>query len=154
MGRRRITLALFVLVLAITQFACKKKTEVDGYTEIPEITILSVTPTTVEAFDDSISILIEYKDLNGDIGQENPDEFPLMVKDRRTPAADFYHVPPITPDLQEARTKGVFNLILTSLFRLGNDSTEKTSFTISLTDRAGNVSNTVQTPDITIIETN
>ena len=154
MGRRRIILPLFLLAIAITQFSCKKKTEVDGFTEIPEITILSVTPTTVEAFDDSISILIEYKDLNGDIGQQNPDEFPLMVKDSRTPGADYYHVPPITPDLQEARTKGVFNLVLTSLFRLGNDSTERTTFTITLTDRSGNVSNAVETPEITIVESN
>ncbi len=156
MGRRRLTTYTSALIGAslLLLTSCKEQTEIDGYTAVPAIEILSVTPTTVEAFNDSINIIIEYRDLDGDVGQQNPDDFPLRVKDSRTPGSDFYHVPPITPDLKEARTKGTFNLVLPSLFLLGNDNRETTVFSIQLTDRAGNVSNEVTTPNITIQETN
>jgi len=59
-------------------------------------------------------------------------------------------VPPLAPVDSKIRIKGQLVMKLRNVFLLGSGNIETTSFTIKIKDRAGNVSNPVKTPEITI----
>jgi len=74
----------------------------------------------------------------------------LRVKDARLSDYDWYHVPPLTPDLQELQIEGTLSVELNPLFLLGNGDEESTEFSIQLKDRADNWSNQIVTPTVII----
>jgi len=139
-----IILSLSLMVL----FSCKKEDE--AYSDTPEIEFVSLTPTSTSEFSQDIKLVISYKDGDGDIGTDDPDEYTLLIHDARLPAADEYHIQPLTPPNQSIQIEGDLKINLAGLFVLGNDSTESTRFTIKLRDRAGNWSNSVTSTSITV----
>lgn len=129
--------------------ACKKEEEIN---EVPEITFDSISSTTVVEFDNNISITVAYSDENGDIGYQDPDTYSLRVKDSRLAEYDWYHIPPLTPEMGELNIEGTFTVELNSLFLLGNSTQETTTFTLQLKDRSGNWSNQIVTPVVMIVD--
>lgn len=129
--------------------ACKKEEEIN---EVPEITFDSISATSVVEFDNNISITLAYKDENGDIGYQDPDTYSLRVKDSRLAEYDWYHIPPLTPEMEELNIEGTFTVELNSLFLLGNSTQETTTFTLQLKDRSGNWSNQVVSPVVMIVD--
>lgn len=119
----------------------------------PEISIVEVTPTVVGAFEHPITITLHYADAQGDIGEPDPDNPSLRVRDTRLAADDWYHIPPLTPDLMELDIEGEFEVEIPPLFLLGNGDQESTTFRVQLFDRAGNASNEVITDNILILDT-
>jgi hypothetical protein len=136
-------------VCAVLAAGCKKKEELPLE---PAIELKSVSATSVVQFDNEITITIAYTDHNGDLGYEDPDVYAIRVKDSRLEAYDWYHLPPVTPDMMELDVSGTFAIVLNPLFLLGNGQQEVTSFKIQLRDRAGNWSNEISTGNITIVE--
>jgi hypothetical protein len=63
---------------------------------------------------------------------------------------DWYHVPPLSPVGSNVTIEGDLTIKISSLFLLGNGSQEFTSFTIKVQDRAGNWSEEITTPQVTI----
>ncbi len=143
-------LALFFVGLLFVN-ACKKDDEV--LAPEPSISLVSVSPLNVEQFKDSVEVTINYKDNNGDIGDESPDEYSLSVRDSRLSEADWYHVQPLAPLTEELVFEGQIKIKINTLFLLGNGSQELTTLTIKLKDRAGNWSNEVVSSAITINDT-
>lgn len=144
---------LFVMILLSSLFvlgSCRKNKDDEPMN--PVIALLSVSADSVVQYNNALQITFSYEDLQGDLGDPNPDVFQLSVKDARLSAADWYHIPPMTPDLQELHIKGNYVLNLRPLFLLGNGSVETTQLTIQITDRAGNKSNEIKTGTITITE--
>lgn len=137
---------LFSLLVLIS---CKKEESVSAS---PEITYESISTTEVESFQNSVEITFSYIDRDGDLGEPDPDLKTLRVKDARLSEADWYHVPPLTPELQALNVEGTFTVQLNPLFLLGNGDQETTSFTLQLQDRAGNKSNTIVTPEVLITD--
>lgn len=140
------TLAIITFVLLLS---CKKKEEVSL---VPVIELKSVSASTVVAFDNEIRVVIGFEDHNGDIGYEDPDAYAIRVKDSRLEDYDWYHVPPVTPDMMELDVSGDLTIVLNPLFLLGNGEEEIANFTLQLKDRAGNWSNQVSTSNITIVD--
>ncbi len=141
------TIAILPVLLACS----KKKVRVEGdYSEIPSIALVSINNTEMTEFKDSVIAIISYKDLNGDLGRQNPDDNSLYVKDERLAKADYYHLPPITPDDLEFKTRGTIRIVVPTLFLFGNGGAEKTTLTFKVQDQAGNWSNEVVTSEITI----
>ena len=137
-----IILLCFVLITS-----CKKE---DNAPKIPEISLVSISPTTLVQFEEPVNIVIGYKDLDGDLGFENPDSFALQIKDNRLEDPDWYHVPPLSPIGSNVSIQGELDIQISSLFLLGNGSEEQTSFTIKMVDRAGNWSQEIMTPQLII----
>ena len=127
--------------------ACSKDSASGG---APVIKLISVSSTSVKEFKDSLEIVIEYTDLDGDIGEDNPDKNSLQIKDRRLSAADFYFVKPLSPPGSEIKIKGQIAVKIKNVFLLGTGNAEITQFDIKLRDRAGQWSNSINTPNITI----
>ncbi|NQX91635.1 MAG: hypothetical protein HRT74_05840, partial [Flavobacteriales bacterium] len=130
---------LIFTVFALLFIACNKEEEANP---VPEIELISVSHTTVESFNNDVSINIAYTDETGDLGYQDPDTYSLRVKDSRLSEFDWYHIPPLTPNQEELNISGTFSLQLNPLFLLGNGDQESTSLSIQLKDRAGNWSNT------------
>lgn len=116
----------------------------------PQIQFVSVSATNVKQFKDSLTIVFEYKDGDGDIGETDPDKNAIQIKDSRLVKPDYYFIKPLSPPGSEIQTKGSIALKLKSVFLLGTAMSETASFEIRLKDRAGNWSNIITTPPITI----
>ncbi len=148
----RFTTMRFLLpgmcVILISFFSsCKKE---DEKPVAPIIEFKSISGNEVVQFNNEISITFSYEDHQGDLGQDDPDIYSLRIKDDRLLNYDWYHIPPMTPDLQEMHLKGNYVVQLTPLFLLGSGGSETTRFTIQIRDRAGNWSNQIVSPIVTI----
>ena len=141
-------LAFATLPILILSFSCKKDEE---KSTAPVLEVISVNKTSLIEFKDSLIVTLSYEDVNGDLGQLNPDENALMVKDARISKGDYYHIPPITPNQESLKTKGTFQVFIPSLFLLGNGGFEKTVISFQVKDRDNNTSNTAITPEISIV---
>lgn len=133
--------------LCLLLFACKKE---EQYPDEPEIEFVSITPSSSVEFQGQTIIRISYKDGDGDIGSVDPDVYSVFIKDARLPAADEFHVQPLTPPGQDLQIEGELDIILTGLFITDTNASQTTSFSVTLRDQAGNLSNAVQTSTITI----
>ena len=132
-------------------FSCsKKEDDEDVISNEPKISLVSITPQEVENFNNSVTLVISYKDNNGDLGFDDPDQFSLWVKDSRLDSADYYHIPPLAPLNKNLIIQGKLEIILNSIFLLGNGNEEIITLSIKLRDRANNWSNIITTPTITI----
>ncbi len=142
---------LFILMLSgliIVASGCKKEEIVISL--IPTISFVDVTPKNVQEYAETVAIVIAYEDGNADIGQPDPDIPVVFVKDSRLQQPDGYHLPPIAPLDAQVYVKGQLTIPLKNLFILGNTNSEQVWFEVYLTDRAGNVSNTITTPAVTV----
>lgn len=140
---KNVIIYSFLLVLLTY---CKK----DNVNTSPQIKYLSISATEIKQYKDSIEIVIEYVDNDGDIGEENPDENAIYVKDRRLANPDYYFVAPISPPNKKIKVKGNLVIKIKNTFLLGVALKETTHFEIKLKDREGHWSNTIITPEITI----
>ena len=138
-------------LIAVLLIACSK--DEDSSEELssdPSISFVSIDPTEVQNFDNSITLIIKYLDNNGDLGFEDPDVNSLYVKDARLDTADYYHVPPLSPVGKSIIVEGQLEIVLNSMFILGNGDEESTALSVKIKDRAGHWSNLITTPYITI----
>lgn len=143
-----IAVTLFIGVLSVQ--SCVKETQLSEGNPIPQIAIVKSEPSSIIQFKDSVKITLSYEDGDGDIGFENADINSLEIKDTRLSKPDYYYVPPQAPLGAKIAIKGLLVVKLRNLFLLGTGNAETTSLEIRLRDRAGNWSNKVTTPEITI----
>ncbi len=146
-----------ILIFAI---ACTKETNsiVENdinptVSDIPEIELMNVTPTTAKQYVDSIAFTIQYLDGDGDLGHADPDIPTIQLIDNRDAGLLVfnYHLSPRTPEDSDLSIQGELTIVLSNSILLDDSNqSETTTFSISITDRAGNVSNVVETETITI----
>lgn len=141
--KRILTLATIAFLLA----GCKKE---EVMPSAPEIAFVSMSTQSVHEFDEHVTVRFSYKDGDGDLGQEDPDNYTLWVKDARLEGTDGYHIPPLAPEDAEVPIQGELDVELNALFVLGNSGQEETSYTMYIVDRSGNRSNEFTTGMITI----
>lgn len=147
--RKLFTLSLVAVVL----LSCKKdKNSEDVYDTVPALTFESVNSTFIHQYKDSVIIYVRYRDLDGDLGRQNPDDNSLYIKDERLPYADYYHIPPIIPDGTNFKTRGTIRIVVPTLFLFGNGGDEKTILTIKVKDQADHWSNEITTPQIVVTQ--
>ena len=117
----------------------------------PHIALKNLNLTEATEFVDSLVFMISYIDGDGDIGHENPDSNSVFLTDNRVPFTMQYHVAPVTPAGPNLVTRGDLAIVLNNAIILNAASTEETvTFDIQLKDKAGNWSNNLTTPTITI----
>lgn len=118
--------------------------------EAPIVDVESISPVDLKEFDEKITLVLFYRDEQGDLGDLDPDEHSLHIKDSRLPESDTYHVRPITQVGEEVPVEGSLEIDLGRVFLLGNGSEETFFYTIQLKDREGNWSEAIQSPSITV----
>ncbi|MCB0735653.1 MAG: hypothetical protein H6608_07540 [Flavobacteriales bacterium] len=145
---KRVIPYLFLLLLVP---ACTEVTLVQPQSGPPTISFISIEPTIVKEFTDSITIRIKYQDPDGDLGSEDPDLELLTIQDLRLQDADGYHVALLAPPDSKVSISGELEIYLKNTFLLGTADQEITSYELIMTDRAGNKSNPMATDQITIV---
>ena len=130
---------------------CSTGDDITAYPDIPEIQLLEVSHDTIRQYEDALVIKIFYKDGNGDIGFEDPQEYALFVRDIRLENFDGFYVGPLAPPDANVPIQGELTIEFPSLFLFGNGSVEQTRFEIRMIDRAGNESNLLETDLVSII---
>jgi hypothetical protein len=128
-----------------------EKDDVMEFSDTPEIQLLGLSHDTIRQYEDVLLIRIFYRDGNGDLGFENPEEYALFVRDIRLEDFDGFYVGPIAPPGSSVPIQGDFIIEFPSLFLFGNGDIEQTRFQIKMIDRAGNESNVLETETVAII---
>ena len=142
---------IFGLTLLVwTSSGCKPD---EAVLEAPQISIASIDPLLVVEFEHPIEVILHYSDEQGDLGEADPDNPSLRVRDSRLEGDDWYHIPPLTPNNMELSIAGDFMVQIPPLFLLGNGSQESTTLSFQLFDRAGHGSNVVASETILILDT-
>lgn len=127
-----------------------KETTISSGNPVPRIALVKIEPVIVKEFSDSLKITFSYEDGDGDLGFENADINSLEIHDERLQKPDYYYIPPLAPIGSSVNIKGRLTMKVKNIFLLGSGSAEITRFTLRIKDRAGNNSNPVTTPEITI----
>jgi hypothetical protein len=121
------------------------------YPTVPQIEFDSLTKTYVKGLPalDSITFYISFTDGDGDLGPVNNDTTPnLLFKDSRTGFINGFQFPFITPEGNVKDISGTIAYTFSPFDCVPGKNLDTFFYTISILDRAGNISNEVTTPDI------
>lgn len=116
----------------------------------PEIEFLSITPSSTTEFQEEVTLVIKYKDGNGDLGENNADVKNLYITDQRNDVVYSFRIPQLSPTGSSVAIEGNLDIDLNSLSVVGAGSSESVVFSIYVLDRAGNQSNTITSSAITV----
>lgn len=140
---------LLSLALLFALAACARTDRPVGPDKVPLIEIVSLTPSAVSQFQ-SVEMVIQYTDGDGDLGNDDPDEKFLSIKDSRLPEADMFHVQPLSPPDTKVAIKGTIKVKIPNVILLGNGNSEQFYYSVKWKDRAGNWSNEVQSAGVVV----
>ena len=139
-----------LLLIAVFLFAGCEEEEIARYANVPEIQLVGISHDTIRQYEDVLVITIFYKDGDGDIGFEDPEQYALFVRDIRLENFDGFYVGPLAPPDAQVPIQGELTIEFPSLFLFGNGDIEQTRFEIKMFDRAGNESNLLETDLVAI----
>ena len=145
---KRVYFILFVPI-ALMWVSCEKPDV--SISDIPEIELLNAGPLIVEAFKDSVVFEIKYTDGNGDLGTNDDTQRNVFVTDSRIDVTHEFRVQQLAPDGANIAITGTFFIHLPNTLLTGGNTEEKVKFSIYVVDEAGNESNTVESPEITVL---
>ncbi|HMP30601.1 MAG TPA: hypothetical protein PKD85_13430 [Saprospiraceae bacterium] len=159
-----IVLRVFIIACFLSIISCSTS---PNYSPIPELTFVGFDKVSMRqgsVNQDSISLIIDFKDGDGDIGSpSNDNSINLFVIDNRTNQNyDFFRLPAIP---EKGANNGVEGRIFINLFstccifsdgappctRRADVPTNLVSLSVFMIDRAGNRSNTVVTSEFSLL---
>lgn len=147
------SISLFI-GLSICVFSCKKETGNEPLPEVsntPAIELSKTSATNINQFDDVI-FTVKYTDGNGDLGETDPDTYSIFVTDKRDASIIHkFHLQPLAPLDKSLAIQGNLKINIENIILLDqSNTTENASFSIYIVDRAGNKSNTLNSPTIRV----
>lgn len=150
--KQRKALFKFICFTCLTMIfiACKK--EKNERSVVPEIRLVDVSPLQIREYKDKIIFNLFYQDADGDIGENNDAVKNLFITDSRNGITYQYRIKQLSPDGAEVSIEGNLMVELNSTGILNGASSESVNYSIYLTDRAGNSSNTVVAEGLMIIK--
>lgn len=146
---RAIQKIFFIAIFSFTIIfsSCKKKEE---QTNVPEIEFVSISPSSAVEYVNSITITFSYDDLDGDLGQNDPNVSNLFIVDTRNNVTYNYRISELAPSGSSIHIKGNLSVIIKNTAITDNSSSQSVIYGLYVKDRAGNTSNPITTSAITI----
>lgn len=145
---------LFIPLAFLLLVSCDDK---PVFPDEPEITFVSITPATAKQFTaDQIELTFRYQDGDGDLGYEGDPVNNLFIVDKRAAFANnpgritAFSFPSLTPTTRKPSIQGEMKVLLTT--PPYEPTQEPLVYDVYISDRAGHVSNIVQTTPITITQ--
>jgi len=135
------------IVIILLATGCTKD---EPISDVPEISFLSATPQTLTAFADSLTVTISYRDGDGDLGENDTDDNNLFMEDSRNEVVYGFRIRQLAPDNATIAIQGNLHIAVPNVPIIGSGNTESFTYTIHVTDRAGNESNRVTSTVITV----
>lgn len=145
---KKIILSIICLISMAHFSGCKKDKIV--YEARPEITFVSISPGSVNAYSDEVTIRIAYTDGDGDLGENVSGVENAFITDTRSNLTYSLRIRQLGPDNEELIIKGEIDLIIPGI-GISGTSNETTTFSVYIKDRAGNQSNVITSSAITIV---
>ena len=130
--------------------SCKKKDPES--TTTPQIEFVSISPSTAVEYANSITITFSYDDLDGDIGENDPNVSNLFITDSRNNVIYNYRISQLSPDGSSIHIKGNLNAVIKNTAITDGSTSQQVTYSLSIKDRAGNASNTITTSAITVTQ--
>lgn len=155
-------LSLFFILILSTN-ACKKNepetivtydttyTNYDLISDTPSISFVSISPEMVREYQDSIEIIISYRDAGGDLGDSDPAIRNLFVRDLRNNIVYAYRIPKLSPDGSDITVQGNFSVQITNTVITDGSTAQNVSYELYIMDRSGHQSNILTSPEIQVI---
>ena len=143
---------LGVLILLAVGFSGCEKDDNDPTNPIPFIEFMSVSPTTVQEYTDSLVFTISYEDGDGDLGENNADAKNLFVTDTRNQVSYGFRIQQLAPTGANIPIQGNLKVTLDRVAILNGSATELVTFELYVVDRAGNKSNTVVSTQVEVVQ--
>ena len=141
---------LFLLGSLMCLSSCKKDAETMSV--VPEISFVSIGPSTVFQNKDSVIIRISYRDGDGDLGENNSDVKNAEITNFRNNLTYNFRIRQLAPSNANVAIQGELEFIVSGVAMENTSlSSESTSFSIKITDRAGNASNVITSNSITVL---
>lgn len=147
--RKRNSILCMVLCMFFLISSCKKK---DEQTSTPEIEFVSITPSSVVEYVNSITITFSYDDLDGDLGENDPNVSNLFITDSRNGVIYNYRISELAPSGSSIHIKGNLNVVIKNTAITDNSTSQAVIYGLYVKDRAGNTSNTILTTAITVTQ--
>ena len=138
---------LYFLICILIVSSCVKEDDPVNFS----ISLLNTNPTEIIEFQENIYVRLFYQHPDGFIGFSDPDYLSLEVKDSRLSQPDYYHIIPVTPPDNSLSVTGELLVEIDSPFLFGNGLIEIVNYTIRIQDQDLRWSNSITTPDITVI---
>ena len=129
-----------------------KSDEGELFSPVPEISLISVQPTQVVAFKDSINFDLSYSDGDGDLGSNNATDKNVFVIDNRIDVTHSFRLQNIVPNGEAVPITGTVTITLPNTLITDGSTSQEATFTLYLIDQAGNESNRVTTPAVVVKE--
>ncbi len=149
MRYRTAALSLALLFFVFTS-ACKKKK--DESTTTPQIEFVSISPSSAVEYVNAITITFSYDDLDGDLGENDPNVSNLFITDSRNNVTYNYRISQLSPDGSNIHIQGNLNAVIKSTAITDGSTSQAVTYSLYIKDRAGNTSNTITTTAITITQ--
>ena len=141
---------IFAIILVFFFISSCKKKKKNESTITPQITFVSISPSSAKEYANSITIAFSYDDLDGDLGENDPNVSNLFITDSRNSVMYNYRISQLSPDGSGIHIKGNLNAIIKSTAITDNSSSQSVTYSLYIKDRAGNASNTITTDAITV----
>lgn len=137
----------FVFFFAVMAFAsCKKEEDISN---TPEIEFVSVSSSNI-AEGTTLTFTISYKDGDGDLGENTEGVKNLFVTDNRVGVTYEYRIQQLSPSGSTVAITGNLNVDVTGTSITDGSTQQQVTYSFMMKDRAGNSSNSVSSPAITI----
>ena len=141
---------LFLLGSLMWLSSCKK--DVETMSIVPEISFVSIGPGSIYQNKDSVIIRISYRDGDGDLGENNSDVQNAEITNFRNNLTYKFRIRQLAPTNANVAIQGELEFIIPGVAMENPSlSTESTSFSIKITDRAGNTSNSITSNSIIVL---
>jgi len=136
--------------LSLSFLACNKQ---DGsiFPKTPQLSLKGICHDNIREYGDVLTLFINYGAGDGDIGFSDPDMNSIFIRDSRLTKFDGFYVGTIAPEGTSVPIQGTLNVEFPNLFLFGTADQESSKFFVYLRDRAGNVSDTIETPRVWIV---
>lgn len=144
----RLFTAMIITAMLAGMAGCSKEKAISA---TPEIKFIAMSPGTAQKYVDEVKVTIEYTDGDGDLGENTSDVKNLFCTDSRNNVTYQFRINQLAPDEANIIIQGEISFNLPPQgFADDNNTSETATYSIYVKDRAGNISNTIQTPALTI----
>ena len=117
---------------------------------VPSISFVSVTPTLVKEYTDSLVFTIDYEDGDGDLGENTSGVENFFLVDSRNEVTYKFRIPQLAPGNSNIAIRGKLSVKLDNTAITDGSPSQSFSYKIYVKDRSGNLSNTINSSVIKV----
>jgi|GEM_PF-1896938 len=118
----------------------------------PKIKLVSIGPKILHSYQDSLEIVIQYLDKDGDLGENKAGVHNVFVVDSRSRTSSQFRLRQLLQDSMQVAVKGELHILLDAVGLINSEEkVEQVHYEIFIKDRSGHKSNVLKTKAITIV---